>query len=263
MEFPLIIIDLDGTLLSSTKEISNRNKQAILDCAERGMKFIFATARPPRAVKLFMKEELLKIGSFIYYNGAYMECRHTGIIKHLPIEAEVTAEILDYCLAYNPDLDLSLEVKDEWLSLREYDAETLMRVKGKPVVKSREELGGLEASKILFSGDVDMVSFQERFNRKVNILVTDQAKLVQISSLQASKERAAAVLGEAMNISLGNTMVFGDDWNDIGLFETCGWPVAMGNAIDELKLRSKEITATNDHDGVAEVLERLCRLSRS
>ncbi|WP_301625867.1 HAD family hydrolase [Paenibacillus apis] len=53
-------------------------------------------------------------------------------------------------------------------------------------------------------------------------------------------------------------MVFGDDFNDIGLFNICGWPVAMGNSIDELKLRSREITETNDNDGVAMILERLC-----
>ncbi|GIO41577.1 hypothetical protein J41TS4_13350 [Paenibacillus apis] len=61
-----------------------------------------------------------------------------------------------------------------------------------------------------------------------------------------------------MNVCLENVMVFGDDFNDIGLFNICGWPVAMGNSIDELKLRSREITETNDNDGVAMILERLC-----
>ncbi|MWV43366.1 Cof-type HAD-IIB family hydrolase [Paenibacillus sp. HJL G12] len=258
MKFPIIVLDLDGTLLNSNKQISNRNCKAIMECSALGMKFIFATARPPRAVKTFLTDELLNLGSFIYYNGAYINCKHTGIDDHVPIKSEVTSEVLDYCLKGNPDLDLSLEVKDEWMSLREYDYSTLMRVKGNPMVKSLEELKRLDASKILFSGNMDIISFQEKFKSQLNILITDNGNLVQVSSLKASKENAVAVLCKAMNIPLENVMVFGDDFNDIGLFKTCGWSVAMGNAIGELKEISKEITETNDNDGVAIILEKLC-----
>ena len=258
MKFPIIVSDLDGTLLNSKKEISTRNYNAIMDCSKLGMKFIFATARPPRAVRSFMNEELLNIGSFVYYNGAYINCKHTGINEHVAIESEVTAELLDYCLNCNPDLDLSLEVKDEWLSIRDHDYSTVIQVKDNPIVKPLEELRSLEASKILFSGKIDMLSFQEKFGNKLNILITDNGNLVQVSSSKASKESAIAALCKEMNVSVENVMVFGDDFNDIGLFDICGWPVAMGNAIDELKLRAKEITETNDNDGVAAILERLC-----
>lgn len=109
----------------------------------------------------------------------------------------------------------------------------------------------------MFTGKMDMISFQERFKMKLNILITDNGNLVQVSSLKASKENAVAALCKEMNVPLENVMVFGDDFNDIGLFNLCGWPVAMGNAIDELKMRSKEITETNNNDGVAIILEKL------
>ncbi|MFD1135962.1 Cof-type HAD-IIB family hydrolase [Paenibacillus urinalis] len=257
MKFPIIVLDLDGTLLNSKKEISKRNYNAIMNCSNIGIKFIFATARPPRAVRSFMNEEMLNIGSFVYYNGAYIDCKYTGINKHISIGSEVTAELLDYCLHCSPDLDLSLEVKDEWMTLIEYDYSAVIQVKDKPSVKPLEELRRLEASKILFSGKMDMISFQEKFKMKLNILITDNGNLVQVSSLKASKENAVAALCKEMNVPLENVMVFGDDFNDIGLFNICGWPVAMGNAIDELKMRSKEITETNNNDGVAMILERL------
>ncbi|WP_175537581.1 HAD hydrolase family protein, partial [Mycobacterium tuberculosis] len=59
MKFPIIVLDLDGTLLNSKKEISKRNYNAIMNCSNIGIKFIFATARPPRAVRSFMNEEML------------------------------------------------------------------------------------------------------------------------------------------------------------------------------------------------------------
>jgi len=257
MRFPVVVLDLDGTLLNSNKEISKRNYNALMKCSNLGMQFIFATARPPRAVKTFMKEDLLKLGSFIYYNGAYINCNRTGINDHIPIQPELTAEVLEYCLNCNPDLDISLEVKDEWMSLKKYDYTTLIKAEDSPGVKSLEELKRLEASKILFTGNMDLSLFQEKFSTELNILVTDNGKLIQISSPKASKENAVVVLCEAMDIPLENVMVFGDDYNDLGLFRTCGWPVAMGNAIDELKLIAKEITETNDNDGVAMILERL------
>ncbi|WP_281248949.1 HAD family hydrolase [Bacillus alkalicellulosilyticus] len=56
------------------------------------------------------------------------------------------------------------------------------------------------------------------------------------------------------------SVVFGDDFNDIGMFQLCGYPVAMGNAIEELKYIAKEVTDTNDNDGVAITLEALFKL---
>lgn len=257
MKFPIIVLDLDGTFLNSDKQVSNRNYKAIMNCSKQGMKFIFATARPPRAVRTFLKDEFYNQESFIYYNGAFISCNHTRICHHEPIESVVTAEVIDFCLSFNPELDLSIEVKDEWMGLREYDYTTLTKVKENPIVKSLEDLKRFDATKILFSGNIDMNLFREKFSAKLNILITDNGKITQISSNKASKENAVGLLCKAMNISTEEVMVFGDDYNDVGLFKACGWPVAMGNAIEELKELSKEITETNDNDGVAIVLERL------
>lgn len=51
-------------------------------------------------------------------------------------------------------------------------------------------------------------------------------------------------------------MVFGDDFNDLGLFQMCGFPVAMENAIMELKHCAAHITASNDDNGVAVAIEK-------
>lgn len=257
MRYAAVVLDLDGTLLNSHKQVSDRNLSALLQCHELGMRMIFATGRPPRAVRRFLPEELLEIGSFIYYNGAMISCKHTGISRHEPIKAHLTAAILDYCLRCNPGLDISLEVEDQWFSLKEYDEATLMRVKGHPIVTPLEELRKHAATKILFSGDMDIPPLQTRFGSEINILVTDQGQLVQISSSRASKEAALLVLCHEMGITADQVIVFGDDMNDLGLFHTCGWSVAMSNGVEELKQLSDEITDTHDHDGVAVVLERI------
>ncbi|MFC9708186.1 HAD family hydrolase [Paenibacillus sp. NPDC056933] len=257
IKYPIIVLDLDGTLLNADKQISKRNYEAMMTCSKQGIRFIYATARPPRSVRLLLPEELLHSGSFIYYNGGYIHCNYTGIQQCEHIDPAITAELINFGMEINNELGLSLEVEDQWFSLKEYDYTTLMRVKENPTIKSLEELKGIAATKILFTGFKDIDFLREKFASRLNVLVTDGGNLVQISSIKASKENALRILCKAMKIKLEDVMVFGDDFNDIGLFEICGWSVAMGNAIEELKILSKEITDTNDSDGVARVLERM------
>ncbi|MBC6973113.1 HAD hydrolase family protein [Bacillus sp. Xin] len=74
-----------------------------------------------------------------------------------------------------------------------------------------------------------------------------------------SKENAVLNWCQKHEISAERVMAFGDDWNDIGLFKECGYPIAMGNAISELKELACYVTNSNDNDGVAHILEQIRR----
>lgn len=257
MRISAIVLDLDGTLLQSNKQISERNAKAVSQCYSLGLKVIFATARPPRTVKQFLPDELLQIGSFVYYNGAYIECLHTGLNIHIPIPASLTSDILDACILENPDIEISVEVLDEWMSLKPIDAALRAGVKQGPTETTLEQLRMQAATKVLISGSIRTEQSLKAYSSQLRILETDGGELIQISSREAAKELGVAAICRAYGIRLEEVAVFGDDYNDIGLFENCGWPVAMGNAIPELKQLAKETTATNDEDGVAIVLERM------
>ncbi len=255
--YAAVVLDLDGTFLQSDKQVSDRNRKSVLACYEQGMRIIFATARPPRAVKWFLPKDLLNIGSFIYYNGAMISCIHSGISLHQPITSALTAEILDHCIGSDPGIEIGIEVLDEWFSLKEVDSTIVMNVKGNPVVKSIDELRRFDATKILITGNVDHDLLNERFSSDLNILLTDNGQLTQIMSKKASKEQAVLNLMDEFGMDMKNVVVFGDDYNDVGLFRTCGWSVAMGNAVPILKSIASEITDNNDNDGVAIVLDRI------
>lgn len=57
-QYSAVILDLDGTLLDSSKRVSQRNRDAILQCHRRGMKIIIATARPPRTVESLLPSDV-------------------------------------------------------------------------------------------------------------------------------------------------------------------------------------------------------------
>ncbi|RJE90290.1 HAD family hydrolase [Paenibacillus sp. 1011MAR3C5] len=256
MRVSAVVLDLDGTLLQSNKQISARNAKAVRDCHSLGIKVIYATARPPRTVKQLLPIELQQLGSFVYYNGAYIECAHTGLELHIPIPAALTSDLLNACVGENPDIELSIEVLDEWMSLRPIDASSRVGVNQPPAVTPIEQMREQAATKVLISGSFNTERLLQRYSNQLHIVVTDGGGLIQISSNEAAKELGVAAVCRAFEISLEDVVVFGDDYNDMGLFECCGWPVAMGNAVPELKQLAKEITRTNDEDGVAVVLER-------
>lgn len=255
--YRVVVLDLDGTFLNSKKEVSERNLKAVMSCYRKGMRIVIATARPPRAVRWFLPDGLLEIASFVYYNGAQVICSSTGTALHESIPSEVTAEITDYCLKHHPDLELTIEVQDEWFSLRELDYRVTMNAKANPIVIPLEQFKQYDATKILLSGAFEGTPLYDSFRRQANILYTDNGRLVQVMPLNASKEQAVMKLCEVYNCGMESVIAFGDDHNDLGLFRVCGYSAAMGNAIDELKAIADEVTDTNDRDGVAVVLERL------
>lgn len=118
MKYEAVVLDLDGTLLNTDKQISARNKKAVLDCHGQGMKIIFATARPPRTVTSFLPQELQDIGAFVYYNGAEVLCRRTDYLFSASIPAHLTMEIVEFCLLLEPHAEVTMEVSDQWLVTR-------------------------------------------------------------------------------------------------------------------------------------------------
>jgi Cof subfamily protein (haloacid dehalogenase superfamily) len=256
MKYSAIVLDLDGTLLNTEKKVSTRNLNAILDCHKNGVKIIFATARPPRAVKTLLPTELLEIGTFVYYNGALINCNITGLDIHIPIKSETLKELLYFCDQTYQHIEISLEVKDEWYSLTEIDYSVITRRKGNPIVKPLKELLELIPTKILVTAFGDHIPITNKFSSKLNIVVTDNGKLMQIMSKEASKERAIKLLCDKYEIGLNQVISFGDDYNDLELLTISGYSVAMGNAIGQLKEIADEVTLSNDQDGVGIVLER-------
>ena len=91
----------------------------------------------------------------------------------------------------------------------------------------------------------------------MNAIATDEGVLIQIMQKSASKEEAVQWVLNEIGVKSENVMVFGDDFNDLGLFKMCGFPIAMENAIIELKNCAAHVTDSNDNDGVAVALERL------
>ncbi|WP_159884149.1 HAD family hydrolase [Paenibacillus puerhi] len=252
--FSAVVMDLDGTLLNSRKELTARTLKVLLHLAGQGIKLVIATARPPRAVKELLPASLLRHCAIICYNGALFRL-DDGRDRHIGIPVEHNRELLKFA-EDDPEIRVSLEILDCWYSCHSIDYVSLGAASG-PEYRPFSWLMEQEPTKLLLTGVRNPQAWMERFGHQVHVMVTDQGTLMQVMAKDVSKDAALRELCDLWGMGLEQTIVFGDDYNDLGLFRNCGYPVAMQNAIEELKQLSKEVTVSHDEEGVAVVLERL------
>ncbi|WJH35380.1 HAD family hydrolase [Paenibacillus sp. CC-CFT747] len=175
-----LVLDLDGTLLNSRKEMSERNLQALMKAYRQGWKIIIATARPPRSVKELLPENLLQTASFVYYNGAYVHCPHTGLTEHYAIPPEISLQVLEFWERNGLEGTLSLEEQDVWYSLRAEPDPAFYHSHFVPLVVSMEELKKRSATKLLLTNSRRTELLEEAFRERLSVVVTDEGKLVQL-----------------------------------------------------------------------------------
>lgn len=101
-----------------------------------------------------------------------------------------------------------------------------------------------------------------QYGDRVSIFLTDSSRWLQLTSSEASKERALLELLSLQGIAREEVVVFGDDVPDVGMFKTFGYSVAMANAPTVLKDAATYVTRSNDDDGVAFAIDRYLGISR-
>ncbi len=217
---------------------------------------IVATARPPRSVRMLLPKPLLDVCSFVYYNGALVVDPATGFEAHLAIDRTTTADILDYCSSFLPRCGISVEAKDRWYANGgPIDEDIFQTQYYRPEICNHEQLKSIDATKLLITYFEEAEGLRGAFGDQVHLVVTDRGTLIQIMNRRATKASGVTTLLRRYGIAAAEAIAFGDDHNDLQLFELPLRKVAMSNAVDELKERADHITESNDNDGVAQVLE--------
>ncbi len=79
---------------------------------------------------------------------------------------------------------------------------------------------------------------------------------LEMMNSKVNKGNALAQLSELLQIAPDEVMVFGDEGNDLAMFDFAGIAVCMGNGSDEAKAQADFVTASNDDDGIAQAFEK-------
>ncbi|MCT7841548.1 MAG: HAD-IIB family hydrolase, partial [Lactobacillus crispatus] len=127
-------------------------------------------------------------------------------------------------------------------------------------INQLEKLHGVH--KGLIMGDsADLDRMQEELTAKYPDLtfVRSAENLLEIVLKGVSKASAVKIVAQEYGVDLQNCIAFGDNYNDEDMLEEVGYPFLMGNAPAELKQKfaPEQITADNNHDGVAKALAKI------
>lgn len=273
MDIRLIALDLDGTLLSSDKHISQRNRQALERAAEAGVWIVPCTGRFYKA----MPEEVRAL-PFVRYvitiNGAEVYDRdRDSILYRAEIAPSVAEELFDYidqlpviydCYQdgwgwmdqrFNPLLEEYLDdtnTLDMVQNLRTplENFRQVMRQRNMPIQKTQMFF----RKRDLDLRERELTAIAERFPQ----LAVSSAVYynIEVNSCDAQKGRALRELCANLGIDPACAMAFGDGLNDVSMLRDAGVGVAMGNASDYVKAQANLVAPTNDEDGVAQIIEQ-------
>lgn len=263
MKIDLCVCDLDGTLLSSEGFISDKNVAALKMLQDHGVEVAIASGRTELMMKQYINQ--LHINHMIACNGAVVKNIYNNeIIYSKMLDREVANYIVEFFFQQN--LNFLVYTKDSVFSNRgnqraKYFDElnkSLPECERTPIVYfdaySMEIIQNKDVIKILLvessKNTCDYVS--NHLKRFSNISVVSSAKgMLDIWASNVSKGSAVKVLSERLGVHLENVIAFGDNNNDIELLTAVGIPIAMENALDELKSIATYITLSNDDDGIA------------
>jgi hypothetical protein len=260
MRIRLLSSDLDGTLLRSDGTVSGRTRAAVESARAAGIELIVVTGRPPRWVR-HLADELGDLGLVICANGAtvYDPGRHE-VVAHIGLDPRAAAEVVRRLKERWPELSYAVEQE------LTFGWDPAYRSRYEPAKGSRqapiEELVREPVTKLLArhaapAPDDLADQVRELLGELALVTHSDDPSLLEISSPGVHKASTLERLAAERGIGPHEVVAFGDMPNDLQLLSWAGHGVAVANAHPLLLDAADEVTASNDEDGVAVVIERL------
>ena len=267
MKYKLIVLDLDGTLTNSKKEITPRNRETLIRMQEQGIRLVLASGRPtygivPLANELRMNE----FGGFILsYNGGEIINWETQEMVYENVLPNEVVPVLYEC------------ARTHQLSILTYDgAEIITENSQDPYVLKEAFLNKmavretndfltditLPVAKCLIVGDSDKLIPLEaelclRLQGRINVF-RSEPYFLELVPQGIDKALSLAVLLKEIGVAREEVIAIGDGYNDLSMIKFAGLGIAMGNAQEPIKKAADYITLSNEEDGVAEAINKFC-----
>jgi Cof subfamily protein (haloacid dehalogenase superfamily) len=259
----LIATDLDGTLLNSQGEVSVRTVDALRAAHEAGVIIVFATGRPP----MVAFREVMAVGPAVGYgvmaNGS-MICSLPDAepLFTIGFPSALAFDAIALLRAHDPLFGFALAT-DRGFTEEVGFAERMPVHHLNPTVEDvlNGHEGATEAIKLLaFHHHHSALELLDIIPPIVGVdLVVSHmgTEAVELGPAGADKGAGLRWLCAHLAIEPADIVVFGDEINDLAMFEFAGHSVAVANASPSVRAAADEVTESNDNDGVAIVIESL------
>ncbi|MFV0352529.1 MAG: Cof-type HAD-IIB family hydrolase [Oscillospiraceae bacterium] len=261
----LVLSDMDGTLLDSNKKLSTANLETIRLFTMLGGHFAVATGRMPdsvaryRVLAEYLSPSITAGGSIVY------DFEEEEIKKNLFLPFTAGHRAMREVMELFPEVGVTLmsrggtiyQIRPSQEGLQLYSDE-YMTIHHCP----EEDLPD-NWNKVLFAGAPSLLEEIEDYVSRqeypgMYFVMTDKHYL-EMMPLGATKGNLIQTVCEMVGVSVENSYVIGDYYNDVDMMKKGGYSVAMGNAPVEIKRLANEVTATCEHSGVGQFLYKLIK----
>ncbi|SMC35025.1 Cof-type HAD-IIB family hydrolase [Sporomusa malonica] len=279
MAYKLVCIDVDGTLLNNKHEITKRTKEILLKAHKLGVHIVISTGRMYTDAEYY--SNLIGVKSpVIASNGAFIKEKDNGkVIYQDALGESLSLELLEifykhrtkpyFCTPHkfyygnimfklfyiatkilgSRSNNLDMEYVFSWQQWREI------------LCKEKDNIVKCE---IIYRDAALIYELRNELKKIEQLEIVDSSKYnIEITRKGVSKGKAVAMLASLYNLKSEDIITIGDSENDLSMIEYAGLGIAMGNASDSVKQKADYITDSNDHEGVANAIERFVLENRS
>jgi Cof subfamily protein (haloacid dehalogenase superfamily) len=256
----LVLADVDGTLVTSEKVLTERSVEAVRRLDEAGIAFAVTSGRPPRGMEMLVQPLALRT-PLAAFNGGLVVEPDMSVVEQKVIPPELVHPII--ALIESFALDVWLYRGAEWL-VRDPDAPHVAReaftVRFEPtVVDGYDEVSSDVAKIVGISDDHDLVArvsaaAQGEFGDHVSA-ARSQPYYVDVTHPLANKGSVVQYLSTRYDLDSAEIATIGDMPNDMLMFARSGLSIAMGQSEPEVQQAARHVTTSNDDEGFANAIE--------
>jgi Cof subfamily protein (haloacid dehalogenase superfamily) len=257
----LVLADVDGTLVTEAKVLTNRAQSAVRALQSAGIRFAITSGRPPLGMAMLF--DALELDTPIAgFNGGLFVKRDLTVLAQKTVPADVARQAID--LIREHGLDAWVYSGNDWLITKSgapHVAREAWTVKFEPkVVAGFDDLLHQVAKIVGVSDDLDRVQrceadAQAAFGQRATAN-RSQPYYLDITNKEANKGAVLDYLSDHMGVPAEEIATIGDQPNDVLMFKRSGLSIAMGNASDQVKSDAHVTTDSYNDEGFAKAMER-------
>jgi Cof subfamily protein (haloacid dehalogenase superfamily) len=258
----LVLADVDGTLVTEDKVLTERAQAAVRRLGEAGIAFAITSGRPPRGMGMLF-DPLQLTTPIAGFNGGLFVKRDLSIVEAKTLPADVAAKAIELIRGHG--LDAWVYRGNDWLITKagaphvEREAWTV-KFEATVVADFAEDDLRSAAKIVGVSDDLDKVKrceadAQSAFGDRATA-ARSQPYYLDITHKDANKGAVVAYLAAHLHVPTQEIATIGDQPNDVLMFTKSGLSIAMGNSSAKVQEAADQVTESNEDEGFAIAVER-------
>jgi Cof subfamily protein (haloacid dehalogenase superfamily) len=257
----LVATDLDGTLLRGDKTVSARTREALRGAQAAGIVVAIVAGRPPRTARVIAREIGVSGLAICCNGGIVYDLAADEILLDEMMPGEVAQRLVAEIRAAVPGVCFATERGLHFGHEPAYTATSTVFEDTEPLCDDAHALCAEGVTKLIVRHTTMPIEELWAVTREIAgdaaTATHSGAPFIEVSATGITKASALAHVCDRLGIAQSATIAIGDMPNDLPMLAWAGHSVAVANAHPDVRAAVDEITASNEEDGVALVLERL------